>query len=375
MGNHAEVHTRPFRVCGGPLRFGQIPQRVRPNGISTERFIRGAYGDDDFYQGVGDDIIDGAGGDDTVHYGQDFFEYKKIVRVGNTLLVTGPEGSDHLRDVEKLQFNDVLVDISDLLDELPLRCEIVVYDGSDDTALFGSEDLLVVTPGVTVAAAAMAVQAEGAVPLLRLSDFDISEAQVGGRSFWEIVRDFFVATAHADGSFTLANDARSVTFQGAQSIALQGHGAETVDNILNGVIPDDHGDDGSDATVFSLGPINEFTTVPGTREHGSDQDVYEVTLAAGQEVSILLWANSTKNSQLDPFLTVRFPDGTTRTSNNLSEGSLTSMVIFEAPSSGTYTITASGVGTTTGDYWLSVTPLNTDDTAAGLGRNRQPRHG
>ncbi|WP_400088829.1 hypothetical protein [Yoonia sp. R78084] len=135
---------------------------------------------------------------------------------------------------------------------------------------------------------------------------------------------------------------------------------------------DDHGDDTSEATAISLGAINGFTSISGVRETRSDDDVYEVSLSVGQEVAVMLWANSTLNSGLDPFVSVEFPDGRTETNDDLSASSLTSFITFIAPMSGVYTITASGVGSTTGDYILNITPLETDETAAALTEANNP---
>ena len=131
---------------------------------------------------------------------------------------------------------------------------------------------------------------------------------------------------------------------------------------------DDHGDAAPSATPVVLGNINEFTSISGTREVRGDDDAYQISLSAGQKIAILLWASN----GLDPFVSVEFPNGTTLTNDDLSASSLTSFLTFMAPASGTYTITASGVGSTTGDYILNITPLETDEAAQDLTKENNP---
>lgn len=317
--------------------------------------VWGGGGGDHVYLDTGSDVVDGGQGTDTVTYSGPISEYD-ITRVGNTVLVADTEGSDHLRNVESIEFSDVTVDFSDLPDEL----RIVFDDGSDSELLFGTDNLFVIGGN-----------AHSTAPI-RLTDFEISESDVGSRSVWEIIRDFFVSTAHADGSLTIEANDRSVTYSGVSEVNVANHGSATVDSIVNGTIPDDHADDPSGSTAISLGAVNEFTSVSGVREHGNDDDVYEVTLTADQKIAILLWADSTENSELDPFVSVEFPDGTTLSNDDLSASSLTSFLTFTAPESGTYSITASGFGSTTGAYRLSLTSIETEDTAGDLEEEKNP---
>ena len=72
---------------------------------SKDEFISGDLADDTIFQGFENDAVDGKGGVDTVVYNYSRSNYEIRV-VGNTVVVEGPEGTDHLRDVEFLSFRD-----------------------------------------------------------------------------------------------------------------------------------------------------------------------------------------------------------------------------------------------------------------------------
>ncbi|MCB1327946.1 MAG: hypothetical protein KDK28_00070 [Maritimibacter sp.] len=94
--------------------------------------------------------------------------------------------------------------------------------------------------------------------------------------------------------------------------------------------------------------------------------MFKATLQSGQKYSIILWADSTKNSRLDPKLTIEAPNGTVWQNDNLNNNTTMSIIVFTAPVSGTYEFTAEGVGATTGAYSLNITPINIDPTADNL---------
>lgn len=74
--------------------------------------LQGGAGADQFELGKGNDVVSGAGGNDTVVFHQAFASYG-VVRVGDVVTVIG-EGVDTLAGVEALRFGDRTVALSDL---------------------------------------------------------------------------------------------------------------------------------------------------------------------------------------------------------------------------------------------------------------------
>ncbi|WP_298096310.1 M10 family metallopeptidase C-terminal domain-containing protein [Brevundimonas sp.] len=73
--------------------------------------ISGGDGDDYIYAGSGDDTIDGGNGLDTAFFSGNRSAYT-ISLSGGVTTITGPDGTDTLTNVERLQFADGLYDIS-----------------------------------------------------------------------------------------------------------------------------------------------------------------------------------------------------------------------------------------------------------------------
>lgn len=69
--------------------------------------LLGQQGDDSLIGGGGDDVLDGGDGTDTVRVSGNRAAYQ-IVGGGNVFSVTGPDGSDILRNVERIAFDDGL---------------------------------------------------------------------------------------------------------------------------------------------------------------------------------------------------------------------------------------------------------------------------
>jgi serralysin len=67
--------------------------------------IRGAGGNDTLNGGQGNDLLDGGAGLDEAHF-TSMRAASTISRQGGEILITGPEGSDTLRDVERAIFSD-----------------------------------------------------------------------------------------------------------------------------------------------------------------------------------------------------------------------------------------------------------------------------
>lgn len=75
--------------------------------------LKGGKGDDDLFGGAGEDRIDGGKGFDTAIFNGNFSSYT-ISGHGHHdhLTVSGPDGSDHLKNVERLQFADGFLDVA-----------------------------------------------------------------------------------------------------------------------------------------------------------------------------------------------------------------------------------------------------------------------
>jgi hypothetical protein len=74
--------------------------------------LRGMAGNDTLNGGLGDDYIDGGAGDDTAVFAHGFAAYTAR-DYGNRIVITGPDGTDTLVNVEHLRFADGTVHLND----------------------------------------------------------------------------------------------------------------------------------------------------------------------------------------------------------------------------------------------------------------------
>lgn len=109
------------------------------NGNNGSDTIRGDGGDDAIYGGGGDDDIDGGAGTDTAVYGGPRSAYSFSTANGVTTVV-GPDGTDVLRNVERLQFDDRTVQIG-------VPEGVNLFGTAGDDVLTGSAGDDVVTAG------------------------------------------------------------------------------------------------------------------------------------------------------------------------------------------------------------------------------------
>jgi hypothetical protein len=88
-------------------------------GLGNDR-IEGGKGDDKLYGGAGNDWLDGGKGFDTAIFSGNFADYT-IAEQGHhhghhhhgaDLTVTGPDGTDRLSSIERLQFDDGFLDVA-----------------------------------------------------------------------------------------------------------------------------------------------------------------------------------------------------------------------------------------------------------------------
>jgi cyclophilin family peptidyl-prolyl cis-trans isomerase len=87
----------PVTRIGGPLADTIV-------GDSGNDLLRGLAGNDRLFGGPGDDELDGGDGRDTVLYSSLRGAQSVTVRTDGTLMITGPEGSDILRGIERAAF-------------------------------------------------------------------------------------------------------------------------------------------------------------------------------------------------------------------------------------------------------------------------------
>lgn len=112
----------------------------------------------------------------------------------------------------------------------------------------------------------------------------------------------------------------------------------------------------------SSGTFTAYSMIVGDDFKGtlsaSDRDAVAITLSAGQSITIALEGNTDNGTALaDPYLRLRDSDGNVIFENDDAYGA-SSMISFEAPTSGTYYIQAgSYLDAFSGDYTLSVRDL------------------
>ena len=83
------------------------------SGNGGDDFLMSRAGNDTIDGGLGNDTIDGGYGNDTAVFSKNFSEYSFALKSGN-LQITG-SGTDILKNIENIKFNDVTKDINDLL--------------------------------------------------------------------------------------------------------------------------------------------------------------------------------------------------------------------------------------------------------------------
>jgi Ca2+-binding RTX toxin-like protein len=114
---------------GGTDTLANFEQVV---GSDHDDVITGGDGNDTLTGGLGNDTLDGGAGTDTAVFAGDFGSYDIDSASGTDVIVTGPDGTDTLRNIELLQFDDetfAVIHGTTAADTLA--------GGSEDDALFG----------------------------------------------------------------------------------------------------------------------------------------------------------------------------------------------------------------------------------------------
>jgi Ca2+-binding RTX toxin-like protein len=333
---------------------------VGGNGNDT---LSGGLGDDEFRLGTGDDSVDGGSGvdSDTVVYNYSRPNYEVFV-LGNLVLVDGPEGFDTLQDVEWLTFRDAGGPPYQSINVKPAqgRGDLRVVDLS---SVGNKYDLGLGNVWLTNANSTSSVSTT-------TSAWGLGELVEGAGALWNKFKSLWtVNVAHADSGdvavFTSGD--RTIAIETtAQVLDFGKAGKLSLQDLIAGFAPDDHTNTQTSAVQIGSGVITSFTSASGEIESQGDKDVFAAQLQAGQRYSLMLWANATQGSRLDPKLVVRAPNGTVWQNDNLTNDTTMSFVTFVAPTTGTYYLEATGVGGSAGKFLLNITPTDVDPKAAGL---------
>lgn len=99
---------------GVPSVLGYFTKAYIAFNTIIENAIGTSYGDDlygnladnEFYGGYGNDIIDGATGTDTANYNFSITQYSINKNISDDFLLSGPDGTDLLINIERLRFSD-----------------------------------------------------------------------------------------------------------------------------------------------------------------------------------------------------------------------------------------------------------------------------
>ena len=100
------VHVRSIRTAP----FGLFGSADSITGGALADVIESFIGEDTLRGGAGDDTLDGGGDVDTAVFSGNHADYS-IERVAGEILVSGPDGNDVLRNMNRLQFADQSIDL------------------------------------------------------------------------------------------------------------------------------------------------------------------------------------------------------------------------------------------------------------------------
>ncbi len=105
-------------------------------GTSSDEKLTGTAANDFFYGGTGNDTLTGGGGADTAYFSGNYGQYR-VTRSKDMVLVTGPDGSDSLTGIEKLEFADgTAVDTAKLVDTMATASVYRFYNKNTGTHFY-----------------------------------------------------------------------------------------------------------------------------------------------------------------------------------------------------------------------------------------------
>lgn len=119
--------------AGDTLKGGEDNDIISGNaGVDT---LKGDQGDDRLTGGLGDDALDGGAGSDTAVFAGLRSAYTVTIS-GDTVTVTGPDGTDILTNIERLIFNDQQVNLAGLVGT---ELADTLAGTSGDDSLYGAD--------------------------------------------------------------------------------------------------------------------------------------------------------------------------------------------------------------------------------------------
>lgn len=330
------------------LGFGSVGLTLTGNAL--DNFLQGTAANDRLTGGVGNDRIDGKGGQDVAVFSGNFSDYTITFdsatgsyRVADRQ--AGRDGIDTVLGVETLSFAD--------------GQRAVSSTGGDTTPPF----VLAYTP---------ADEAQG-VDVTTNITIIFSEPVVGGSGnivlrtgSGVLVESFAVASStnlQFGGSTLTINPRADLSPGTAYRLDLpQGSIRDAAGNSFAGAsdynfttrVFDDYA-----ADVSTTGRASISGEVTGTVEFAGDADWFVVNLTAGRRYQFAL------NGQTlaDPFLAIHDARGNRLATDDDTGPGLNALLAYVPPVSGTYYLSASGVGANLGTYSLGAVLLAGDDYA------------
>ncbi|MFY1027804.1 S8 family serine peptidase [Actinobacillus seminis] len=118
-------------------------------GGSDDDILHGGYGNDTLLGEGGDDYLDGGEGEDTAEFSGNFADYK-ITKMGEGILISdktqGRDGTDFLRNIERLNFKDITNYLAPTADnewENPIPVEDILYQDSKGQRFDGTRPYII----------------------------------------------------------------------------------------------------------------------------------------------------------------------------------------------------------------------------------------
>ncbi|MFO1083849.1 MAG: M10 family metallopeptidase C-terminal domain-containing protein [Reyranellaceae bacterium] len=343
--------------------------------------LTGSAADNTFKGNRGDDTIDGGAGTDTAIFSGLRSAYTLTDLGSKGVRVTGPDGSDTLANVERLRFDDGVVDwpaiIRDYADSLDDRSNAFglapvgeTVGGALETAADRDWFAARLVAGVVYTIDLAGLQGGAgtlANPLLRLHD---------NAGVIVAENDDISGGSNPDSRITYVVMETGTYYieAGAFGDNLTGTFELTIGSLAVGA--DDFADNLGDPRR-PLGALSAGRSSTGTLEVATDRDWFAVQLVAGARYSLdVVGAQGGGGTLEDPYLRLRDGDGLViGVGDDSRDGTSTdSQLVFEPAASGTYYLEAgSYLDSGEGSYTVSVsTATNADDLAGAPAEDFRP---
>ena len=379
-----------------PGTFSSVNGMVNNIAIATDTTIEtliGGLGDDAFigseanntFRGNGgNDTIDGRGGIDTAVFSGLRAQYTLTALSGGGVRVSGPEGTDTLTSIERLQFSDQTVtwppagtttdDFANGLTDTMRPFGVVAVGGTATGTLetAGDRDWFSVqlTAGTSYTVG-LAGSSSGAGtlsdPYLRVRNASGTLIAENNDIATSSNRDSQVIfTATATGTYYVEAGAAGDTLLGTYRLSV---------GITN-LAPDDFANNLTD-TSHPLGVLALGGSTTGRLESGADRDWFRIQLISGTTYTVNLTGQQAGGGTLeDPYLRIHNSTGATVFENDdIVEGTnRDSRITFTATTTGAYYVDAGSYNDEyAGTYTVRLsTATVTDDYADSLGDTGSP---